>query len=94
MTDLYMEVIMTDLNVLLSGEIDGSIGNPCIVKRTIDGLDEPYRSKLRDLVNTRWADGGLTETALSKLMQHAGLTCSATMLSRHRRGVCTCPTER
>jgi hypothetical protein len=89
-----MEVTMTDLNVVLSDELNLGIGKPCLVQKIIDGLDEPYKSKLRELVNTRYADGGLTETSLVKLMQHAGLACSATMMSRHRRGVCTCPTER
>jgi hypothetical protein len=94
LTDLYRKAMMTDLNVLISGSVSGSFGKPCIVQRTIDELQEPYKSKLRDLVDTGFADGGMTETSLAKLMQSAGLTCSATMISRHRRSVCTCPTER
>jgi hypothetical protein len=85
---------MNKLDAILSGVGDPSIGSPCRVAKVIDSISDPYRSKLQDLVNVSYSAGGLSDTDLAKLMQQAGLQCSATMISRHRRRVCTCPIER
>lgn len=85
---------MSNLDVMLTGSIDASLGSPCIVAKIIASLSDPYKSKLADLVKTRFADGGLSDPDLAKVMRLAGLKCSATMINQHRRGVCTCPTER
>jgi hypothetical protein len=85
---------MNKLDAIFSGVVDPSIGSPCRVAKVIDSISDPYQTKLQDLVNKSFADGGLPDTELAKLMQQAGLQCSATMINRHRRGVCTCPIER
>jgi hypothetical protein len=85
---------MSGLDVLLGDGVPSPVGSPCKLAKIMASLPDQYRSALFIAVETVWSQGGLSDADLAKLMREAGLSCSATTIGMHRRGVCTCPTER
>jgi hypothetical protein len=68
-----------------------SRGNtPCKLARTIADLPEPYKTALQNLVDTPWAEGGLSDSGLRKRLLEAGIDIGATNIHYHRRGTCSC----
>lgn len=63
---------------------------PCKLARIIAGLEEPYQSALKKLVETSWRDGGLSDSDLRQRMLKAGIEVGATVIHYHRRGICAC----
>jgi hypothetical protein len=78
------------LELLLEPAAGTIPGKPCKVARTLTGLAEPYRSALENLLATPYRLGGLTDEALALKLRQAGIPVGATLLNRHRRGLCTC----
>lgn len=62
----------------------------CKVGRILDQLEDPYKSALFGLIETKVADGGLSDDALAARMKTAGLEIGAKSLWTHRRRLCAC----
>ena len=62
----------------------------CKVGRIVDDLAEPYKSALALKLDLSYANGGLADEELARLLKAAELPVGATIINRHRRGRCTC----
>lgn len=62
----------------------------CKLEATIQGLEEPYRSALSELVKRVPVEGGLSTHELSAKIKKAGLSISAASIHRHRAQICPC----
>ena len=78
------------LEALLAPLPSRGTSEPCKVGRYLARLLDPYRGALVSLLTTSYADGGLSDEALSARMRDAELPVSPTILNRHRRGLCAC----
>lgn len=78
------------LDVLLE-PIPAKTSSVCKIIRIVESLDEPYSSALLNLVETHTADGGLSIDDVAERMRKAGLAVGTTTLSKHRKGLCSCP---
>lgn len=63
---------------------------PCLIQRHLNDLDEPYKSALQKLLDTRFTDGGMSDAELAQRMLQAGLKSSHTTVRIHRSGLCSC----
>lgn len=77
-----------DLDVLLEPVNHDSM--PCKLARIVMGLEEPYREVLQKLVDKKYIDGGLSDSALQLRMKRAGLQVSTPVIWRHRFKTCSC----
>jgi hypothetical protein len=62
----------------------------CIVWRTMESLDEPYKSALKEIAERSAEDGGLSPHQASARIQEAGITISQHSIWRHRIRTCPC----
>lgn len=62
----------------------------CVIGRAMRDLSEPYKTPLVELVNTPFSAGGRSADEVFKIMNEAGLRSSATAVTRHRKGTCSC----
>jgi hypothetical protein len=74
----------------LLAPIPSRVTKLCRVGRIIEGLDEPYKTAVINLVNLHRANGGLTEAELSSRFAEANLQASASVIYTHRSGHCAC----
>lgn len=65
----------------------------CKVGRILDQLENPYKTALFGLIETKVADGGLSDDALAARMKTAGIAVGAKSIWTHRRRLCACPAE-
>jgi hypothetical protein len=63
---------------------------PCKILKIIMELEDPYRSAVVQMLNTRFMDGGLSDEKLSMKMKKAGLRVSWQVIYRHRSKICCC----
>ena len=75
---------------LLLAPIPERTVQPCKVGRIVDELQEPYKGALLALLNHAYADGGISDEALTDRMRAAGLDVGASVVNRHRKNRCTC----
>lgn len=80
----------TLLDALLKPAPPAKTGKPCVIARTINDLPDPYRSTLTNLVDTPATKGGVSADEIGARLRAAGLPGSATAVTRHRLGTCTC----
>lgn len=66
---------------------------PCVIGRLIQELPATYADTLRTLVMTPAKQGGSSADEVAARIAAAGLNGSATAVTRHRNGTCSCPTE-
>lgn len=62
----------------------------CKVGKHVESLAEPYKSALVNLLDTPWANGGLSDEAIWERMKKADLPVGATVINRHRTKRCIC----
>ena len=62
----------------------------CIVWRTIESLEDPYKTALKEITERSTDDGGLSPSQASARIQEAGITISQHSIWRHRSGTCPC----
>lgn len=62
----------------------------CKLGKIIAALDEPYKTALVNLTNQNYADGGMSDEALTERLHQAELPIGSTIVNRHRRQVCAC----
>lgn len=63
---------------------------PCKLGLLIQQLEEPYKSALQNLTDTKAVDGGLSDNALSERTAEAGVSVSKSVIREHRRNTCSC----
>lgn len=63
---------------------------PCKMGKTVEGLEDVYKTALIDLLAKPHSEGGLTDEAIADRLKRAGLPVSATVINRHRKGRCVC----
>lgn len=62
----------------------------CKVQRTIESLEEPYKTALKNLCEVGADDGGASPNQASAKIREAGLEISQHSIWRHRIGSCPC----
>lgn len=62
----------------------------CKVGQIVAELEEPYKGALLALLNQPHSAGGFTDEVLQRRMTEAGLIAGASVINRHRRGICLC----
>lgn len=67
-----------------------SLIQPCKLGRIVNGLADPYKSALENLLAIPYADGGESDAALRARLAKAGLHCSQPVIYRHRNKQCAC----
>lgn len=72
-----------NLDLILEAQPPGL--KKCKIIQLIDSLDDPYRSKLYELLTSE-----MSSRQLAALMTKAGLSVSKTAAGDHRREVCSC----
>jgi len=77
------------LDVLLE-PIPVKTKTPCKVGRVLASLDDPYKTALLTLLDTRFVDGGLADDAVAERLERAGFDVGATTVRSHRKGTCSC----
>lgn len=78
---------MSKLDALLDDSITSAgLSSKCLLGRTVDELEEPYRGALVALL-----DGDLSAAVVSYRLKLAGLKGSEKTVLVHRRGICGCP---
>lgn len=66
----------------------------CVIGRAIETVPVTHRAALERIVSQTFAEGGLGPDDAAILMLEAGLQSSASAITRHRRGVCSCKKAR
>lgn len=64
--------------------------NSCGVAKAIDGLQGKYRVALDNLIHTPYLMGGKSADEVFAIMTDAGISTSASAITRHRRKACSC----
>lgn len=64
--------------------------DPCKLQKLIDGLEDPYKNALIELVNLVPENGGLSSKQLSMRIKEAGFGVSENTILRHRGKSCAC----
>ena len=64
--------------------------DPCKLQKLIDGLEDPYKNALLELVNLQSEAGGLSARQLSSRIKEAGFSISENTILRHRGNTCAC----
>lgn len=80
-----------NLDALLEPVPDRNAKALCKVGAIVEGLEDPYKTALKNLLGTLYDDGGLSDEAVAERMTKAGLTIGSKTVYRHRRKGCTCP---
>lgn len=62
----------------------------CKLGKVLEQLEDPYKTALQNLVNLQYADGGMSDEALTERLHQAELPMGSTIVNRHRRLVCSC----
>jgi hypothetical protein len=85
------ELAVMILEALLDDTVMGvTSSEKCIVGRTADSLDKPYREAFLRIVDVNFTEGGLPSGVASKKLATAGIKIGETTIHRHRRGLCLC----
>ena len=63
---------------------------PCKLGLLIQELEDPYKSALQTMTDTKLEDGGLSDNALSERTAAAGIRVSRSVIREHRRNTCSC----
>ena len=77
------------LDVLLE-PIPAKSKTPCKVGKVLASLDDPYKTALLNLLNTKFSDGGLADEHVAERLERAGFDIGATTVRTHRKGMCSC----
>lgn len=83
-----------NLDALLAPTPPTSEGRQCLIGAQIENLPDTHRHHVKELLEIRYTEGGLTNREIYLRFRSAGLNGSETAIGRHRRGDCDCPTER
>lgn len=75
-----------NLDALLDSNLAPKGSKKCLLGRTLDELEEPYRSALRNLL-----EGDTASEVVAFRIREAGLKGSARLVLLHRRAICGCP---
>jgi hypothetical protein len=62
----------------------------CKAGRLVADLPDDMRSQVIELMARPFIDGGLTDEAWQERFKRAGMSVSATIINRHRKGLCCC----
>lgn len=81
---------MNALDTLLTHTAGPRAGTPCVIQQNLNNLAEPYKTALQTLITTPYKDGGYTADEVGARLKAAGLPGSATTVTRHRNGTCSC----
>jgi hypothetical protein len=79
-----------NLEALLEPIPDRNKKQPCKVGRILEQLEEPYLTAVLGLLAHTYENGGLASEALADRFNKAGFEVGATVVHRHRKGMCTC----
>jgi hypothetical protein len=77
--------------VLASLEAPGGDYKPCKVVTTAAGLEGNLRTTYWLVVNTSFANGGMSAHDTCAHLARAGIYLGTATIDRHRKGTCCCP---
>lgn len=77
--------------VLASLAAPGNGYKPCKVATTADDLPDAHKPAYWKLVNTSFADGGLSAHETCARLAKGGIFVGTATIDRHRKGTCRCP---
>lgn len=62
----------------------------CVIAAALLSVSGQHLEALSDIVDRPFTEGGLTSDRAAVVMKQAGLRSSASAVTRHRRGECSC----